>query len=108
MVVMLRNRAFIFRSEQCIFFPQKKHYPLLVWSVSLSFMLTLRNHALLSFQACEALGLEEDGGPQQVEIFILGIEKEEVAVEEEEEGSELFLNNKASDLRCVAVSCLKG
>lgn len=70
-------------------------------------MLTLCNRALLSFQAYKALGLEEDGGPQQVEIFILGIEEEEV-VEEEEAGSELFLNNKAYDLRCATAPCLKG
>lgn len=37
-------------------------------------MPTLCNHASLSFQAWEAADLEEDRGPQQVEIFILGIE----------------------------------
>lgn len=49
-----------------------------MWSVSISFMSTLRNRRILLFQASEALALtEEDRGPQQVEIFILGIEEEE-------------------------------
>ncbi len=58
----------------------------------------LCNRLFLLFQASEAQALtEEDRGPQQVEIFILGIEEEEEEVEEEE-GSDVFLNNKPSGL----------
>lgn len=58
-------------------------------------MSTLCNCLFLLFQASEALALtEEDRGPQQVEIFILGMEEEE----EEDRSSEVFFNNKPSGL----------
>lgn len=77
---------------------QEDHHPLILWSVSLSFMSMLCNHLFLLFQALEARALtEEDRGPQQVENLILGIEEEE-EVEEEEDGSEVFINNQPSGL----------
>lgn len=97
------SRPIIFKTPGFII-PQKKSRPLSTFPSPV-----LCNHVFLLFQAWEARALtEEDRGPQQVEIFLpfflllsffnvmLGIEAEEV--EEEEEGSELFLNNKPSDL----------
>lgn len=108
-----RKAELLYLEPQEFFLKRKvDHHPLLVWSVSLSFMSTLCNRLFLLFQALEAQALtEEDRGPQQVEIFILGIEEEEEEVmeeEEEEEGSEVFLNNKPSGLlRLRCVFCLK-
>lgn len=91
-----RNAALLYLEPQEFFLKRKEdHHALFLWSVSLSFMSTLCNRLFLLFQALEAQALtEEDRGPQQVENFILGIEEEE----DEEEGSEVFINNKPSGL----------
>ena len=86
-----RKSELLYLEPQEFFLKRKEdHHPLFLWSVSLSFMSTLCNRLFLLFQASEALALtEEDRGPQQVEIFILGMEEEEEVeeVEEEDEGS---------------------
>lgn len=93
------NAALLYLEPQEFFLKREEdHHALFLWSVSLSFMSMLCNRLFLLFQALEALALtEEDRGPQQVENFILGIEEEE-GVEDEEEGSEVFINNKPSGL----------
>lgn len=98
-----RKELFYLEPQESFLKRKVDHHPLLVWSVSLSFMSTLCNRLFLLFQASEARALtEEDRGPQQVEIFILGIEEE---VEEEEEESEVFLNNNNKPSGLLQLSC---